>query len=315
MVDTTANIQASLPSSVSSIAAALDPSQGNLQLQNSVSNGVMPVSQSICFPQGLEAQDFWMSFSFYQYQRPTFSNNPVLKDAGTIRLPLANGLVDSQGVSYSVKPLDPGLGAALNEVSGGRGGSNPLDAISNAAEKGLPAVLGGGAQKIAAAALGQNAPQALLGLAGVTQNPWLTVMFDAPQYKKHALSWTLLPSNEMESLAIAQMITTFKFNMLPDSSGALGGSLLTYPNIVQVTVNNAQGAFWNYIFKPAVIETFSVNYAPTGQPSMFGKTKAPTAVQLSLNLQEIEFFLQRDYGAPNSAGNSNLNALEKWFNS
>jgi hypothetical protein len=112
----------------------------------------------------------------------------------------------------------------------------------------------------------------------------------------------LTPSNEAESQAIYNMINTFKFNMLPDTSGAIGGTLLTYPNICQISARNGKSNYWNYVFKPAVIESFNVNYAGAGQPSFFGTTKAPTAIEIRIGFQEIEFFLQRDYGTPNSAG-------------
>jgi hypothetical protein len=82
--------------------------------------------------------------------------------------------------------------------------------------------------------------------------------------------------------------------MLPNQSVALGGTLLSYPNIVQVTVSNTNDYF-RYEFRPSVIENFSVNYTPDGQPSFFGSTKAPTAVELRLELMEIEYWLSNDY--------------------
>jgi hypothetical protein len=97
--------------------------------------------------------------------------------------------------------------------------------------------------------------------------------------------------------------------MLPDSSGAIGGTLLTYPNIVQITASQASTGFWNYLFKPAVIENFSVNYAPSGQPSFFNNTNAPTDVEITIQFHEIEFFLQRDYGNPQNAAFSTYNNI------
>ena len=100
----------------------------------------------------------------------------------------------------------------------------------------------------------------------------------------------------------------FKFNMLPDTSGAIGGTLLSYPNIVQVTASNGSSGYWTYLFKPAVVESMQVNFAPQGQASFFGTTNAPTAVEIRLNLHEIEFFLQRDYGTPTNSPFSSLAA-------
>jgi hypothetical protein len=100
--------------------------------------------------------------------------------------------------------------------------------------------------------------------------------------------------------------------MLPDQNGALGGTLLTYPNIVQVTVSVNDPTFFTYVFKPAVIESFSVNYTPGSQPSFFGTTKAPTEVILRLGLMEIEYWLSSDYGMRNQTGlNLSISDLTK----
>jgi len=294
------------PKGINSIAAATDPSNGTIQ--SSVSNGIAPTPNKMAFPERLEEQNFWMSFSFYEYQRPTFAGNPVLGDKGTIRLPLPNQLAESQGVNYANKNLEMGLGMALNKFAGAGGGD--LSAAAGEAVKGLAAgALVGGAASVLNS-VGANAG-AVAGMAGVALNPWLTVLFEGPEYRTHTFSWTLTPTNERESRTIAQMITTFKFNMLPDSSGALGGTLLSYPNIVQLSIAKARGEYWNYIFKPGVIKTFTVNYAPAGQPSMFNRTNAPTAVQISMTIQEIEFFLQRDYGASQNGASELLNSMAK----
>jgi hypothetical protein len=137
---------------------------------------------------------------------------------------------------------------------------------------------------------------------GVAINPWLTVMFKSPSFKQHALEWKLTPSNETESAKLNQIINSFKANMLPDQNGALGGTLLTYPNIVQISVSVNNPEFFTYVFKPAVIESFSVNYTPGSQPSFFGTTKAPTEATLRLGLMEIEYWLSSDYGMQNKSG-------------
>ena len=252
------------------------------------------------FPSDLQSYDYWLSFSFYQYRRPTFAGNPVLADQGTIKLPLPSQLLDSQGVRYSEQDLDLAVGAGLNGLSGGSAseaaagfaGGGAINAINGLASLAGPA--------------GNQAVAGGLQLAGLATNPWTTIMFKGPVYRKFNLTWILTPSNEAESRSIYNMINTFKFNMLPDSSGAIGGTLLTYPNICQVTARNGKSNYWNYMFKPAVIESMQVNYAGAGQPSFFGVTKAPTAIEIRLSLQEIEFFLQRDYGTPNSRGIANI---------
>jgi len=313
MADQRAITQVTPSSSGTSISSILEGQQ-TLGGQNSIANGVQPVSGVMRYPTDLESFDYWLSFSFYEYRRPTFAGNPVLGDQGTIKLPLPNGLVDSLGVTYNLQDLEMAVGAGLNELSGGRT-SGSLGEVAGAAGKAILSGAGAAAAKSVqnvSSLLGPGGPQALAGamqLAGVAVNPWTTVMFKGPQYRKFSLSWILTPSNEAESGMIADMINTFKFNMLPDTSGAIGGTLLTYPNICQITARNGKTRNWNYIFKPAVIENMSVNYSVAGQPSFFGVSKAPTAIEIRLNFQEIEFFLQRDYGTPNNAGMPLINSL------
>jgi len=83
--------------------------------------------------------------------------------------------------------------------------------------------------------------------------------------------------------------------MLP-GAGA-GGIALTYPNIVQITVSSYNPEYFTYVFKPAVVESLSVNYTPSGVPSFFGSTKAPTEVQIRLGIMEIEYWMAENYGA------------------
>jgi hypothetical protein len=305
MADQRAITQVTPSSSGTSISSILEGQQ-TLGGQNSIANGVQPVSGVMRYPVDLESFDYWLSFSFYEYRRPTFAGNPVLGDQGTIKLPLPNALVDSLGVTYNQTDLDAAVGAGLNELSGGRGSGGIAEMGAAAARAGAAAV-GGGAIN----ALRNLAPNVSAGvgqLLGVAVNPWTTIMFKGPQYRKYTLSWVLTPSNEAESGMIADMINTFKFNMLPDTSGAIGGTLLTYPNICQITARHGKTRNWNYVFKPSVIENMSVNYSVAGQPSFFGVSRAPTAIEIRINFQEIEFFLQRDYGTPNNAGMPLINS-------
>ena len=245
-------------------------------------------SQSLVFPTRLENQPFWMSFSFYEYKMPNVSQqNVYYKDKGTIRLPLPNSMVDDQKVQYNAESLNTVTGAAVNAIQGS--GSAIAAGIGIATK--LSAVSG------AASAIGASkALEAGLQMAGVSVNPFLTVMFKNPSFKNHAFEWKLSPSNENESMTVNSIVNAFKGNMLPDQNNALGGTLLTYPNIVQIAVSSNSKDYFTYVFKPAVIESFSVNYTVGGQPSFFGSTKAPTEVSIRLGLMEIEYWLSSDYG-------------------
>jgi hypothetical protein len=255
------------------------------------------------FPDGLEKQPFWFSFSFYQYRRPTEyggrTPGEILTDLGTIRLPMPNQMIDRQDITYRVENLNTVLAAAIQQSQQGVG----------LGESAIQAALGAGAGFLAER-LRQSANQ-LGQLYGVAVNPFLSVLFESPSFKHHAFTWKLAPSNASESLRLNTIVDIFRYNQLPSTTRAAGGVLLAYPNIVQLTVSCASypstGGYFSYAFKPAVIDSFAVNFAPGGQPSFFGTSKIgdsrpPTEVEISLSLLEIEYWLQDDYFGFGGAG-------------
>ena len=76
-----------------------------------------------------------------------------------------------------------------------------------------------------------------------------------------------------------------------------------------ITISNANPNYFSYAFKPAIIKSVEINYAPEGQPSFFGETQAPTAVELRMELLEIEYWTQSDFGGTSPSVPSNLPAL------
>jgi hypothetical protein len=268
----------------SSDTAVTTTINGSTQVTQSQTN--LSTASGLNFPVDLGKNGFnyWMSFSFYNYQLPLFGIgfNGVLSDQGTVRLPLPNQMIDNQQVQYN----DVKLKEALSKL---------IPASGNKAVS----VIGG-----ALSAVGQAA-------AGAIINPFMVIMFQSPTFKKHTLTWKLTPSSEQESRDLNQIINTFKYNQLP--AKALGGFLLSFPNIVQITVSVNNPTYFTYVFKPAVIEDLQVTWTPSGQPSFFGSTQAPTEVQITMAIQEIEFWTQEDYGAPNTTGTTQINSLNDFF--
>ena len=253
----------------------------------------------LTFPSDLLNYEFYMTLDFYAYSMPGFTTGNASRGnstkLGSINLPMPNYMVDNQLCNFDQEALSTTLGAGLSGLNGGDGAGNKIaDAI-----KGVMAAAPAQYTKIIAdrfaawSRQSANAPDALLQALGMTINPFMTVMFKSPVYKKHSLSWKLSPKNENESSTLNSIINFIRFNQLPDSTAA--GALLTYPNIVKISVSNAPSQYFSYVFKPAVIETSGVNYAPAGQPSFFNQTKAPGEVELSLSILEIEFWLRPDY--------------------
>ena len=71
------------------------------------------------------------------------------------------------------------------------------------------------------------------------------------------------------------------------------GLLFTFPEILDIKLFPDDK--FMYKFKPCVLKGMSVDYAPNG-PSFYRRTDAPTAVSISLDLQEIEFWTKNDFG-------------------
>lgn len=119
-------------------------------------------------------------------------------------------------------------------------------------------------------------------------NPFMFMLFKRPTFKEHVLSWTLAPNNQQESEKIRDIIKTLKKASLP-TKGGFGGALMKYPARAQVTLNPGD---WLYKLKPAAITSVHVDY--TGAGLSFFNSKAPTVVNLTLQLKEIELWSADD---------------------
>jgi hypothetical protein len=253
---------------------------------------------NLMFPNDLidESADrnYYMAIQFVEYQRRSIFNQPFLSAEGGLRLPIPNNLVDTQGVSYTDDKAEAAQGAAIEAGLKGRNGVGSSGGFTSSIAAAAVGALGGRATetaaKLAGGVTGLSTGQALQ-LGGLAQNPFLTVLFNSPEFKMHTFSWTLAPNNEQESNTVKEIISTFKSNMLPAMSPNAGGTLLTYPNMA--IINLYPNEDFLYKFKPCVVTNLSVNFAKNG-PSFFRNTNAPTEVELSVSFKEIEYWLKED---------------------
>ena len=160
------------------------------------------------------------------------------------------------------------------------------------------AIFGGFASSLGAAAnalTGGNPTDAAYAAFGVAPNQFLTVMLKGPQYKKHEFSWKLSPRNEQESEAVRKIILTLNNAIAPGVTGAY----FTFPKVFEIKFNPNENVL--YKFKPAVIESMSVNYAPSGAPAFYRRTNAPDSVELRLQFLELEFWLTGQFSGSSIA--------------
>lgn len=240
------------------------------------------------------SRNYYMAIQFVEYQRRSIFNQPFMQATGGVYLPIPNNLKDTQQVTYEESQADAATGAGIEAALQGRNGvgGSSLSSISPVA--GIAGIATGAATKAVgniASGLGIDTQQALQ-LGGLAQNPFLTILFKSPNFKRHTFSWKLSPNNNQESNTLRDIIQTFRSNMLPALQPNAGGTLLAYPNMAIITLypNNA----YTYLFKPCVIENMTVDFAPNGIPSFYKNTDAPTEVTISLSLLEIEYWLKED---------------------
>ena len=80
--------------------------------------------------------------------------------------------------------------------------------------------------------------------------------------------------------------------MLP--ARGLNNLTLQFPDEVEIYLMGSLSKHM-YHFKTAVIKTMTTNFAPDGVLSFFGKSGAPTAVTIDLQLQETTIHTREDY--------------------
>jgi len=276
---------------------------------------------NMSFPQDLineyTGRNFYINIDFEKYQRRSIFDPPTFNKFGGIQLPIPDSLNDRTTVNWT-KDTNPTIGAGIEQLLKGNKNlagsdiSSTLSNIGNAVKDNGIAALAGGALAGGLNALTSNFPSVnqALQLGGLAQNPFMTMLFQNPEYKTHSFSWTLTPRNAQESSIIADIIKTFKSNMLPTLSG--GGLFFGYPNVALISLHPAEEFL--YSFKRCAILGVSVDFTPNG-PSFFQKAPAPTQVILSVAFQEIEYWTQEAVAGTSvsNAIQTGLNAIDKAF--
>lgn len=249
------------------------------------------ISNSLTFPSDLNSSVPYLAMEFKKYERRSITQQPFYAGQGKIRLPIPENLTENTSVSYD-------KGTSLGPIAGALTDAATSTIAGNFADAGqslFGAAAGAGAAVLGAGLRRAQAPETLTpaasALTGLTTNPFQVVLFKAPEFRTHRFSWRFVPKSRDETDILKQLITVFKFHSLPGISAA-GGVFFSYPEIIELSFKPTNEFL--YKFKPCVVESVSVNYAPSG-PSFYRATNAPTAIQFSINLQEIEIMTKADF--------------------
>ena len=204
------------------------------------------------------------------YNAVTGRNTQLLSTSytpsGSVRLPIPKKLNDIQTVVWDQISATSLAGSAISSGINGLGGQN----ASNIAG----AIAAGGT------ALGPG--------VGLTINPLLFMTFKSPTFKEHTLNWVFTPNNEAESNSIRDIVNFFKFNMLPESSVGF----YKYPSICFIQIYPSSA--FTFKFKPCAVTSVQVDYTGGGGPSFY-KNGAPTVVNFTVQLKEIELWTKNNY--------------------
>jgi len=246
----------------------------------------------------------FIQFQFAQYVRPSILVTPTTNDIGSVVLPIpSQKLADQISLNYSTSGAsDTVTGALLNGVAGqvAKGSinfQNTSQAIASTGEAAGIVAAGNALNSITKNVLGVKTDlNSYLQIGGMVVNPYLTVMFQSPNFKRYTFSWIFVPENPQDSLNLRYIINKFRYHSLPDIATFAGyslgqNSLLGYPDMVK-PVLYPKG--YQFDFKWCVIEAMEVDYIPGDTPAYFAGTNAPVSIRFTVSLLEIEYWLKED---------------------
>jgi len=261
----------------------------------------------LSYPSNPMVHNIVFVFKGYSYNGTRGMTQPVSTTRGSIVLPLPSNLQDTYTVKVGEQELGSSGAFAADVIGSGTSSLKGMiqDLNVNTAD------IGGflSTLKTAGAFVGRNAFDSLPvgGLneaidigTGIAVNPHVALTFDGVGLKSHSFNWSLSPKNEDEARRIRDIITEIKRRMAPSytnmrrgSSGTVASrALLDYPDLVEVYFVGVNQSYF-YYFKPAMINTFTANYAPQGVA--LNKGGRPAVIQLDMSLTEASIHTREDY--------------------
>lgn len=261
-------------------------------------------------------------------------NNQIMKSTfARIKLPIPQGLVDSFAVNYATTELGGGIGALASGLAAAGSGGQALAGIAsnlitggdasvaaeseefkkfmNAAGTGAARSTATGIGKYLTSKLGISGVESVAGLvdlvSGDAINPNITVLFRGPTLKSHNFSWHITPRSRQESANIQKIIGIVKRAMHPEQFDKGVSVLLKYPSECLIQFVGKQGnKQFLYPLRPTVVESLSVNYAPSNVPSFFQDTHEVTSLDLNIRFQETSYYTRESFDDTSEYGSDGI---------
>ena len=140
---------------------------------------------------------------------------------------------------------------------------------------------------------GTSASSVLGQYLGAIPNPSIALIFAGPTLREFGFSWRFHPTSASESKTLQAILKRFKREMLPNLKFKNALNMLGYPRVCEVKLYPDEFLF---PMKGCAVTNITINNAPNGVPTFFEGTNAPTSIEFSLFLREIEYFLSEDFG-------------------
>lgn len=130
---------------------------------------------------------------------------------------------------------------------------------------------------------------------GATVNPKLALSFEGVDLKSHSFDWNFMVRSPGESDDLRNIQNAIKRNIHPSYSDGIGikRAMLNYPSVVDVFFSGLDGDYF-VKFKTCMVQSFSMNFTPSGLAILEGGK--PAAAQMTLQLIETDIHTSEDYG-------------------
>lgn len=258
--------------------------------------------------------EYYMEFVFMKYERPNPYKAAEVKNAANIYLPVPANLVESHTLNWAEQ--DQGMFGNILSAAQVDGTQTSAGSAAYAMTDSFLSSFAGmktsssallGLTAAASAAISQKLDIIQQAL-GAIPNPNISLLFQGPTLRSFPFTWRFHPESPEESNLIKEIISEFRKRILPNTRGDFGVAVLGYPNMLTVKLHPDDHL---YKMKRCVVTNMTINYAPNGVPSFFKGTKAPTMIEFTVNLKEIEYFLAEDFGGENDPDLVDFEAINR----
>jgi len=181
------------------------------------------------------------------------------------------------------------IGEAWNDNDYDRLARLGLGAFTGVAEELFKRVLASGLEMLTSAEGGYEMWNKGKGRAA---NPYLEVMFQAPNLREFTYSFTFMPRSADEQEEVRGIIKTFRFHMAPEIRGE-ANRFMTLPSEFDIHYMymdeqgiSKQNTFYNKI-ATCVLKDCKVNYTPDSKVASHSDGSS-VKIQLDLSFQEVE---------------------------